>query len=275
MAPAFIRREPHLPLRLILCYDSCMQPLKPHEIPKMRAAGRLAAKALAEAGKLVAPGVTTDEINRFVHEFTLSQGALPAPLGYHGFPKSVCTSVNSCVCHGVPDGTVLKQGDIINIDVTCVLDGFFGDTSHTFFVGDVSEAAKRLTDTALNAMLKGIDEVRPFATTGDIGFAINKYVTKQGYHVVRDIGGHGIGKVFHDDPFVPSYGKKGRGPKLMPWTCITVEPMVNETAAEIVEFSIPESSIKYYHTADDCLSAQFEHTVLITDSGFEIMTLVD
>lgn len=250
-----------------------MTPLTQSEIPKMRAAGRLAARTLDAVEKLIAPGITTNEINKFVHEFTLSHGATPAPLGYHGFPKSVCTSVNSCICHGVPDDTVLRDGDIINVDVTCILDGFYGDTSKTYFVGPVSDAARRLTDAALTAMLKGIEEVRPYASTGDIGFAINKFVTKQGYYAVREIGGHGIGKVFHGDPFVPSYGKKGRGPKLQPWTCITVEPMINETDAEFIEYDIPNSTIKYYHTADQCLSAQFEHTVLITDTGYEIMTL--
>jgi methionyl aminopeptidase len=250
-------------------------PLKPDEIPKMRAAGRLAARTLEQAGKWARAGVTTNEINKIVHDLTLSAGAIPAPLGYHGFPKSVCTSVNSLICHGVPDDTPLKNGDIINIDVTCILDGFYGDTSRTFFVGEVSQMAKDITDAAEKAMWKGIEEVRPFATTGDIGFAINKFVTKRGYHVVREIGGHGIGKIFHDDPFVPSYGKKGRGPRLMPWSCITVEPMINETDAAIDEFDIPGSDIKYYHTMDRSLSAQFEHTVLITDSGFEIMTLPD
>ncbi len=250
-----------------------MNPLRKDEIPKMRAAGKLAGQTLVAVAPLVRAGVTTDEINKFVHEFTLANGATPAPLGYHGFPKSVCTSLNSCVCHGVPDGTVLKNGDLLNVDVTCILDGFFGDTSRTFFVGEVSEEAKRLTEVAEKAMFKGIEEIRPFGSTGDIGFAINKYVTKQGYHIVRDIGGHGIGKVFHDEPFVPSYGKKGRGPKLLPWHCITVEPMINESDAAIVEYDIPNSEIKYYHTADNCLSAQFEHTVLITDTGYEIMTL--
>lgn len=250
-----------------------MKPLTPDEITKMRAAGKLAARTLEHAGRFVKAGITTNEIDKIVHDFTLSHGAIPAPLNYHGFPKSVCTSVNDCICHGVPDETILKDGDIINVDVTCILDGFFGDTSRTFFVGDVSDVARDITDCAEKAMWKGIEEVRPFATTGDIGFAINKFVTKRGYHVVREIGGHGIGKTFHDDPFVPSHGKKGRGPKLQPWTCITVEPMINETAAALEEFGIPNSEIKYYLTGDRTLSAQFEHTVLITDRGYEIMTL--
>lgn len=233
----------------------------------------MAARTLEYAGKFVRAGITTNEIDKIVHDYTLSNGAIPAPLGYNGFPKSVCTSVNSCICHGVPDGTILKDGDIINVDVTCILDGYYGDTSRTYFVGEVSDAAKDLTDCAEKAMWKGIEEVKPFATTGDIGFAINKLVTKRGYFVVKEIGGHGIGKVFHDDPFVPSYGKKGRGPKLQPWSCITVEPMVNLTDADMEEFDIPGSTIKYYHTSDRCLSAQFEHTILVTDRGYEIMTL--
>lgn len=250
-----------------------MNPLSKDEIPKMRASGQLAARTLEMIAKYIKAGITTNEIDKIIHDYTLSNGAVPAPLGYHGYPKSSCTSVNSVICHGLPDGTVLKDGDIINVDITCIKDGFFGDTSRTFFVGEVSEKAKIITDVAEKAMWKGIEEVRAGATTGDIGFAINKFVTKAGFYVVREIGGHGIGKVFHDDPFVPSYGKKGRGPRLQAGCCITVEPMINETDAEIEEFDIPGSDIKYYHTADRTLSAQFEHTLLITDTGYEIMTL--
>jgi methionyl aminopeptidase len=251
-----------------------MQFLTKDEIPKMRAACRLAAQTLQYAGQFVKPGVTTNEIDKIVHEYTIAHKALPAPLGYNGFPKSVCTSINQVICHGVPDDTVLKEGDIINVDVTSILDGFYGDTSATFFVGEVSQTAKDITAAAEKAMWKGIEEVRPFATTGDIGFAINKYVTKQGYHVVREIGGHGVGKKFHDEPFVPSYGKKGRGDKLRPWICITVEPMINETAVPLIEKIIPGSSIRYYETGDQTLSAQFEHTVLITDTGHEVLTQI-
>lgn len=250
-----------------------MTPLSKEEIPKMRAAGKLAAQTLEFGGTLIRAGITTSEIDKIIHEYTLKAGAVPAPLGYHGFPKSCCTSVNEVICHGVPDKTVLKDGDIVNLDITCILDGFYGDTSRTFFVGNVSEEAKRIVDCAEKAMWKGIEEVRGFATTGDIGFAINKFVTKQGYFVVKEIGGHGIGKTFHDDPFVPSHGKKGRGPKLVPGCCITVEPMINMTDAPLEEVDIPNSTIKYYLTGDRTLSAQFEHTLLITDSGFEIMTL--
>jgi len=251
-----------------------MTPIAAQDIRLMEKAGQLAAQTLAHVGRFVKAGITTDELNRICHDFTLSNKAIPAPLGYHGFPKSLCTSVNACICHGVPDDTKLKDGDIINVDVTVIKDGYHGDTSSMFFVGDVSDKAKDLCDAAQNAMMRGIEEVGPGATTGDIGFAINKYVTKRGFWVVREIGGHGIGKVFHDDPWVPSYGKKGKGEKLKPWICLTVEPMLNETAAPIKEFSIPNSSIKWYETGDKTLSAQYEHTVLVTDSGHQVLTLV-
>lgn len=251
-----------------------MTPMKADEIRKMEAAGRLAAECLQYVGKQVRAGITTNELDRIAHEWTLERGAKPAPLGYHGFPKSICTSVNSCVCHGVPDETVLKNGDVINIDVTCIKDGYYGDTSAMFFVGEVSEIAKRLTDCAFEAMHKGIEAITPNGTVGDIGFAINKHVTRKGFYPVKEIGGHGIGRIFHGDPFVPSYGKKGKGDRLKPFTCLTVEPMINQTDAPIRELSIPGSSIKYYLTGDNTLSAQFEHTVLITDTGYEILTQI-
>ncbi len=251
-----------------------MTPLNSDEIKLMKASCQLAARLLEHVGRFVTVGVSTNELNQIADEFTRSHGATPAPLGYHGFPKSICTSINSCVCHGVPDETKLQSGDIINVDVTTLLNGFYGDTSATFFVGQKTLQAERLVQCAKDAMFKGIDEVLPFATTGDIGFAVNKFVSKQGYTTVKDIGGHGIGRTFHDDPFVPSYGKKGRGEKLRPWCCLTVEPMINETAAKLIEKPIPGSTIKYYETADSCLSAQFEHTILITDKGHEILTLL-
>jgi methionyl aminopeptidase len=251
-----------------------MTPLKANEIRLMEAAGQLAAQTLVYVGKYVKSGITTNELDKIAHEYVLSKGATSAPLGYHGFPKSICTSINACVCHGVPDGTKLKDGDVINIDVTVIKEGFHGDTSAMFFVGEVSKEAKDICDAAFEAMHKGILEVAPGATTGDIGFAVNKYVSKRGYWVVREIGGHGIGKVFHDDPWVPSFGKKGKGEELPPWICLTVEPMINQTAAPIKEFSIPNSSIKYYETGDKTLSAQYEHTVLVTDVGHQILTLI-
>lgn len=244
----------------------------PEEIRMMEKVCQLAAQTLYHTAKFVRPGITTQELDQIAHDFTLSHEAKPAPLGYHGYPKSICTSVNEVVCHGVPDATVLNEGDIVNIDITCLKYGFHGDTSATFFVGNVSEKAKRITESAKLAMEEGIKAISAFGTTGDIGFAINKYVTRQGYHAVREIGGHGIGRNFHEDPFVPSFGKKGRGDRLLPGGTITVEPMLNETAASINEHDIPNSTIKWYTTADRSLSAQFEHTVLITETGPVILT---
>jgi len=249
--------------------------MTPAEIDKMRVVCRLAAETLKFIKPYVKPGISTNEINQLVHDYTLENGAEPAPLGYHGFPKSVCTSVNHCVCHGVPDDTVLKNGDVINIDVTPKKDGFFGDTSSMFYVGDVSEDAKKVTEVAQAAMWKGIEAIVPFGTTGDIGFAIGRYIQKKGYYAVKEIGGHGIGNVFHTDPFVPSFGKKGRGERLKPWTCLTVEPMINQNSEQIIEVPIANSSIKYYETHDKSLSAQFEHTILITDTSYEVLTLLE
>ena len=239
----------------------------------MKEAGKLAAQVLAEVGSQVRPGIQTNELDRIAYELTLSLRAQPAPLNYKGYPKSICTSVNHCICHGVPDSYTLQNGDIINIDVTCIKEGFHGDTSRTFYVGNVLSKASTITECAYEAMMKGIEQVKAGNTTGDIGFAINKYTTRKGFHPVKEIGGHGIGRKFHTDPFVPSIGKKGKGEVLLANTCITVEPMINETSALIKEFSIPNSEIKYYETSDKTLSAQFEHTVLITEDGCEILTL--
>ena len=244
------------------------------EIKLMEAAGRLAAEALQYTGKHVRPGITTDELDRIANDFILSRGAISACVGYQGYPKAICTSVNNVICHGVPDPKeVLRDGDIINIDITVLREGFHGDTSSMFFVGNVSDKAKRLCEAAHGAMHKGIEAVAPGATTGDIGFAIEKFVTRKGYYPVHEIGGHGIGRIFHEEPFVPSFGKKGKGTKLIKWGAITVEPMINETAAPIEEHEIPGSDITIITTSDGRLSAQYEHTVLITDTGFQILTL--
>lgn len=248
-------------------------PLSPDEIKKMKKACRLAAETLNHIEKFIKPGLVTEEINQIVHDFTLSNGAVSAPLGYQGFPKSVCVSVNEVVCHGLPGSEVLKEGDIVNVDVTPKLDGFYGDSSRTFCVGTVSENTRRLVETAKRAMEVGIEAIRPSGRTGDIGFEINKVVTRAGYTAVREIGGHGVGRIFHEEPFIPSWGKKGKGDLLVPWHCITVEPMVNEGAEEVDEYDIPGSSIKWYTTVDRKFSAQFEHTVLVTDTGYEILTL--
>ncbi|WDE97058.1 type I methionyl aminopeptidase [Lentisphaera profundi] len=243
------------------------------EIKKMEAVCRLAAEALQMAGKMVKPGVTSQEINDAVHEFTLSKGCLSAPLNYHGFPKSICTSINDVVCHGVPkEGEVLNNGDIINVDVTLIKEGFFGDTSRTFFVGDVSDEAKRITQAAQESMYAGIDQVKAKARTHDIGAASEKVAKSYGYFPVRDIGGHGIGKAFHLDPFVPAMGPKGTGPRIMENTCLTVEPMINATSHRYETFQIPNSNITYFRTLDGSLSAQFEHTILVTSDGRHVLT---
>ncbi len=243
------------------------------DIKSMEKVCRLAAQTLQYVTQFIKPGVTTNELDKIIHDYTLSHEAKPAPLHYRGFPKSICTSVNHCICHGVPNDTPLKQGDIINVDVTSYKYGFHGDTSATFFLGSVSEEAKKITDVAEKAMYKGIEAIKPGGTVGDIGFAINKFVTRKGYFAVREIGGHGIGRKFHEDPFVPSIGKKGKGPPLLPFGTITVEPMINENDKPIVEFKIAGSDILYYETRDKTLSAQFEHTVLITDTSYRILTL--
>lgn len=248
-------------------------PLTSDEIPKMAKACKFAARTLEHVGGFVRAGITTEELDKIVNDYVLTNGAKSATIGYYGWKWASCTSINDVICHGVPDKTVLKEGDIINVDVTVIVDGFFGDTSKTFTVGKVSPSAQKITDAAYNAMMKGIEAIGENATTGDIGFETQKFTTRQGFYTVKEIGGHGIGKSFHLDPFVPAFGKKGRGDRLIPNTCITVEPMINENNCEVVEIDVPGSTIKAYKTSDGCLSAQFEHTVLITPSGCEILTV--
>lgn len=248
-------------------------PLNKDEIVKMKLACKMAAQVLNHTSKAVKVGITTDELDQIADDFTKSIGGKSACIGYHGYPKATCISVNEVVCHGLPGTYKIKDGDILNIDVTVFKDGFFGDTSKTVMVGSVSKNASDLVDAAYNAMMVGIQAITPNGFVGDIGFETNKYVTRRGYSTVKEIGGHGIGRIFHGDPFVPAFGKKGKGEKIIPWTCFTVEPMVNEGTDEFIEKSIPNSEIKYYVTADKKLSAQFEHTVLITDTGYEILTV--
>ena len=243
----------------------------PAEQEKMRIAGRLAGEVLEMIGPHVQPGVTTDEINDICHDYIVNQqGAIPAPLNYKGFPKSVCTSVNHVVCHGIPGGKRLKNGDIVNIDVTVIKDGFHGDTSKMFIVGEGSVLAKRLIRVAREAMLKGIELVRPGTTLGDIGAAIQQHVEACNYSVVREYCGHGIGRVFHEDPQVLHYGKAGTGMKLQPGMTFTIEPMVNAGKAAV---KLSRSDGWTVTTKDRSLSAQWEHTVLVTDDGVEILTL--
>ncbi len=248
-------------------------PLNPEEIVKMRLACQLAARVLNHTSKFAKMGISTNELDLIADDYTKSIGGTSACIGYHGYPKATCISVNEVVCHGLPNEYKLKNGDILNIDVTVKKDGFYGDTSKTVMVGEVSKQASDLVDAAFNAMMVGIKAVMPNGYTGDIGFETNKYVTRRGYTTVKEIGGHGIGRVFHGDPFVPAFGKRGKGEKIIPWTCFTVEPMVNEGVEDFIEYNIPNSDIKYYLTSDKKLSAQFEHTLLITDIGYEILTV--
>jgi methionyl aminopeptidase len=238
------------------------------EIEMMREVGRLAADTLCAVAELIRPGITTDEINDFVHADTLKKGARPAPLNYKGFPKSVCTSINEVVCHGIPCSHVLAHGDIINVDVTHLYKGFHGDTSATFYVGRPSTEAKHVTEVARRCLDLGIREVKPGARLGDIAGAITEFAEAQGCSVVRDFVGHGIGRVFHDEPKVSHYGVRGSGRRLKPGMTFTIEPMINLGTWEVKVLDDDWTAV----TLDGKLSAQFEHTVLVTSEGCEVLT---
>jgi len=243
----------------------------PEEIEKMRRAGRLAAEVLEMIGPYVKPGDSTDELGRICYDFIVhEQKAIPAPLNYRGFPKSICTSVNHQVCHGIPNQKRLKKGDIVNIDVTVIKDGYHGDTSKMFFVGEVSTFARRLVGVTRQAMFIGIERVRPGATLGDIGGAIQKFVEANHYSVVREYCGHGIGKEFHEEPQVLHYSTGEPGMVLRPGMCFTIEPMVNAGKRHVRP---PGPDGWTVVTKDRKLSAQWEHTILVTDTGSEILTL--
>jgi len=241
----------------------------PDEIEKMRVAGRLAAEVLQMIAPHVQPGITTGELDRLCHDHIINvQQAVPAPLNYKGYPKSICTSVNHVVCHGIPGDKKLKKGDIINIDITVIKDGFHGDTSKMFFVGEPSIQARRLVTISHECMLKGIDQVRPGARLGDIGHAIQSHAESQGCSVVREYCGHGIGRIFHEDPQVLHYGRAGTGMEILPGMTFTVEPMINAGKKEVR--LLPDNWTVVTH--DHSLSSQWEHTVLVTESGHEILT---
>ncbi|MFP4006727.1 MAG: type I methionyl aminopeptidase [Spirulinaceae cyanobacterium] len=243
--------------------------LSSREVEKMRAAGQLAAELLDYLEPMVKPGVTTQELNDVAEKWTQEHGAKSAPLGYHGFPKSICTSVNEVICHGIPSPRqVLKDGDIINIDVTPILDGYHGDTSRTFFVGTPSAKAKKLVEVTEECLHRAIATVKPGARLGDIGAAIQEYAEAEGFAVVRDFVGHGVSTVFHTAPQVPHYGKWGKGKKLRKGMVFTIEPMINEGTWEAQVLDDGWTAI----TKDHKLSAQFEHTIAVTDDGVEILT---
>lgn len=242
------------------------------EIEAMRVACRLAAETLLVVGEKLRAGMTTDDINTLVHEDTLRRGGFPAPLNYRGFPKSVCTSINDVVCHGIPGPEVLRNGDIINVDVTTIFGGFHGDTSATFYIGTPSPEARRVVETARRALDIGIAEVREGARLGDIGAAIQQFVEAEGCSIVRDYVGHGIGRKFHEDPQVKHYGKRGTGERLKAGMIFTIEPMVNTGAFEVHADPVDKWTVR---TVDGSLSAQFEHTCLVTKTGVEVLTKRD
>lgn len=239
------------------------------EIEKMRAVGKLAAECLEMLIPLVKVGVLPIDIDRVCYEWTLSHGAVPAPLDYHGFPNSLCISINDVVCHGIPDNRPFQSGDIVNLDVTPLLNGYHGDTSAMILVGDVKPEARKLVEVTYRSMWDGIHQVKPGNTLGDIGHAIQKRVEKNGYFVVVEYCGHGIGRAFHEEPTILHRGKPKVGMKLRTGMTFTIEPMINIGTHEVYV----EDDGWTVRTQDGSLSAQFEHTVLVTESGVEVLTL--
>lgn len=235
----------------------------------MHRAGRLAAACLDALADIVAPGVPTDTIDQFVYDFAIQHGALPATLNYRGYTKSVCTSINHVVCHGIPNEKPLREGDIVNIDVTFVVDGWHGDSSRMYPVGEIKRAAERLIEVTYEALMRGIEQAKPGNTTGHIGHAIQRFVEAERCSVVRDFCGHGVGRLFHDAPNILHYGRPGEGVELRPGMIFTIEPMVNLGRYDVKVLSDGWTAV----TRDRSLSAQFEHAVGITSTGCEIFTL--
>lgn len=243
---------------------------KPEDFTPMRVAGRLAAEVLDFITPYVRPGVTTEALDDLCHDFIVERGAIPAPLNYRGFPKSICTSVNHVICHGIPGAKKLQEGDIVNIDVTVIVDGWHGDTSRMFMVGSkIGIKAKKLVDVTFEALWRGIEQVKPGHTFGDIGHTIQQFVEKQGFSVVRDFCGHGIGRTFHMQPEVLHYGTPGSGPTIEEGMFFTIEPMVNAGGVEAKILQDGWTAV----TRDKSLSAQFEHTIGVTKTGYEVFTL--
>ncbi|MFK7604640.1 MULTISPECIES: type I methionyl aminopeptidase [unclassified Pseudomonas] len=242
----------------------------PEDIAKMRVAGKLAAEVLEMIAEYVKPGVTTEELDRICHDYIVNvQKAIPAPLNYKGFPKSICTSINHVVCHGIPGDKALKDGDTLNIDVTVIKEGYHGDTSRMFHVGKVPVWAERLSQVTQECMYKAIEIVKPGCRLGDIGEVIQKHAEKNGFSVVREFCGHGIGKVFHEEPQILHYGRAGTGMELKAGMTFTIEPMINQGKADTKVLGDGWTAI----TKDRKLSAQWEHTLLVTETGYEIFTL--
>ena len=239
------------------------------DIAAMKKAAAINTGALDLVGEKICAGMSTEEINTLVHNYTIEHGGIPAPLNYEGYPKSVCVSINNVVCHGIPsEDTILKEGDIVNVDATTIVDGYFADASRMYMIGKVSEEAERLVRVAKECMEKGIEAIKPWGFLGDIGAAVKEHAEKNGYSIVIDLGGHGIGKIFHEEPFVPHVGVRGEGMLLVPGMTLTVEPMVNAGDYKVY---IDEEDGWTVYTEDESLSAQWEHTILITETGVEII----
>ena len=239
------------------------------DFEKIRKAGSLASKILDQLKDIIHPGISTEKINNFCHNLIIENGAIPAPLGYKGFPKSICTSVNHIVCHGIPsEKKILQEGDIINVDITVILKGWHGDSSRMFVAGKINKKAELLIKTTFECLMRGIEVAKPGNFSGDIGYEIQKHAESKNYSVVRDFCGHGIGKIFHESPNILHYGKKGEGIKLQEGMIFTVEPMINEGLYNTKLLKDGWTAV----TKDKSLSAQFEHTVGVTKDGFEIFT---
>ncbi|HEB79161.1 MAG TPA: type I methionyl aminopeptidase [Rhodospirillales bacterium] len=242
---------------------------KPGDFEGMRKAGRLAAESLDFIAPYVKPGTATEKLDSLIHDFIVTHGASPAPLNYRGFPKSICTSINHVVCHGIPGEKKLQNGDIVNIDVTTILGEWHGDTSRMFYVGDVGVKARRLVDVTFQALWRGIEAIKPGATVGDIGCAIQSFVEANRFSVVRDFCGHGLGRVFHEPPNVMHFGEAGKGVVLLEGMFFTIEPMINAGRFDVKVLKDGWTAV----TKDRSLSAQFEHAIGVTQDGYEVFTL--
>lgn len=238
----------------------------------MRRVGRLVALTLERIRPHMRAGITTKAIEEIVNDFTVASGGRPASLGYIGYPAAICASVNSCYCHGLPDDTPLRDGDIVKVDITTELDGYFGDAARTFLIGEAAPQVQRLLSVAERARDAGIAVVGPGVAIGDIGHAISTFVTGEGFHVFREMEGHGIGGAFHIEPYIPAHGDPGQGVRLEPWQCITVEPVISDQPIDWEKVAIPGSRIFIYRSKSHALSAQFEDTVLVTPDGHEVLT---
>ncbi len=239
------------------------------QLEGIRKSGEITTQILDMLEKLVQPGMTTAEIDKLVYDYTIAHKAVPAPLNYNGYPKSVCTSINDVVCHGIPsERTILKSGDIVNIDVSTILDGYYSDASRMYLVGNVSEEARRLVEVTKECLELGTTQVKPFGSTNDIGKAIEPFANQKGYTVVRDLGGHGVGLKFHEEPHIDHFEKQGKGYLMVPGMVFTIEPMINEG-----NYSVKLARDKWtVTTRDGSLSAQWEYTIAVTETGYEILS---